>query len=59
MALNNPAVKSNESPGRKKPSRIPDSAKMTANRPSAPTLRIKRFGSMPIAAITECVVLTR
>ena len=37
----------------------PDSAKITANRPSVPTLRIRRFGSMPIAAITECVVLTR
>jgi hypothetical protein len=49
-----PAVNSSESPGRKKPNKSPDSAKMIANRPQVPTSSMRDLGSRrPPAASTR------
>ena len=46
FAANRPAVKSSESPGRKKPNSSPDSAKMIRNSPMVPKERRSCCGSM-------------
>jgi len=42
-----PAVNSSESPGRKKPTSSPDSAKTMANRPMVPNASIRDSGFIP------------
>ncbi len=52
VADSSPAVNSSESPGRKKPIMIPDSANTMANSPSVPTLLRIFLGSSPIEAMS-------
>jgi len=47
LDASSPAVNSNESPGRKKPTSNPDSAKTMANRPIVPKASIRVSGFMP------------
>jgi len=47
LDASSPAVKSNESPGRKNPTSNPDSAKTMANRPIVPKASIRDSGFMP------------
>jgi hypothetical protein len=44
LAHSTPAVNSSESPGRKKPKKSPDSAKITAKRPIVPKASINLSG---------------